>query len=551
MKKLISLLLTLCLLSVLYVPAIAAEKESDQTFHYVTLGASNTNGYALHGYLTEDFYANPVLKPEDGTPGISGYRTVVPYSYPALVADYYRDKGYTVDHAQLAQSAMRVEELRFLLDESFTTDEYMRWRFYAEDKPSTWWYSSLDELRKDYKQSIADADLITYDMGLNNFGVYLTNRLLSGDYGNDLSYVIGSEYASRFYKIRAELEKGVTSLSLGLVKQDDLDTLDNLLDTIAYALLGYCVNFDATMKIIRELNPDATIVVLNVQNIMDSLDVSYKGIPIPLGDIMGIAVNMANSYTSLASPYKNEYLYADAIQNGRVTCFMDQLADYNGDPSTITQDMKDCYNVYDTSLPLYLKFRVAARICVAKGYCPATWTINETEFKKHLPEFVSLCEKNCPDFYDQVMTAEYDAMTTLFQAGLSTNPVPVDDVLSSGDISKQEDALVSGIYDVMNQVTDTYLAGGTYTEEQCQTAIQKLLATDDMKAVAAIGVRASIGNTFFSHPNRQGCQELYEAVVYAIEHGSTGTQVALKEAPNVLVKKPVNTLLRSLKNLIG
>lgn len=70
MKKLVSLVLTLCLLAVLCIPAFAADKKADNTFHYVTLGASNTNGYALHGYLTEDLYANPTLKPEDGTPGI-------------------------------------------------------------------------------------------------------------------------------------------------------------------------------------------------------------------------------------------------------------------------------------------------------------------------------------------------------------------------------------------------------------------------------------------------------------------------------------------------
>ncbi|HPZ01075.1 MAG TPA: hypothetical protein PLS28_06370, partial [Clostridiales bacterium] len=333
---------------------------------------------------------------------------------------YYEKKGYKVDHAQLAQSAMRVEELRFLLDDNFTTDEYMRWRFYSPDKPSTWWYSSLDELRADYKKSIAEADLITYDMGLNNFGVYLTNRLLSGDYGNDLSYVIGDEYAAKFYKIRSDLEDGIAKLSFGLVKKEDFADLDDLLDTFAYALLGYCVNFDATMKIIRELNPDATIVVLNIQNVMEGLDVTIKGIPLPLGDIMGIAVNLANTYTSVLSPYKDDYLYADTTENGRVTYFMDELAAYNGDPSTISGDMKDCCDVYDTSLPLYLKFRVAARICVARGYCPASWVSSEAELKKHLAEFVALCQKNCPAFYEKVMTAEYDTMITLFQAGLKT-----------------------------------------------------------------------------------------------------------------------------------
>ena len=123
-------------------------------------------------------------------------------------------------------------------------------------------------------------------------------------------------------------------------------------------------------------------------------------------------------------------------------------------------------------------------------------------------------------------------------------------VLENGT-RKEEDALVAGIFDVMNDVADTYLAGGTYTDAMTQKAIDSLLSTDAMKAVAAVGVRASIGNTFFSHPNREGCQELYDAVIYALEHNSNGTQVLLKEAPNVLVKKPVKALLRSLGHLLG
>ncbi len=541
LKKTLALVLALTMLFALCVPALAAEGEEseDNVFHYVSLGASNSNGYALHGYLTEDMYANPILSgAQTGTPGdISGYRSTPPYSYPALVRDYFAELGYEVDHDQLAQSSMRVEELRFLLDPEFTTDEYMEWRFYDPNDSWTWWYSNLDELRADYKQSITEADLITYDMGLNNFGVYLTNNLLSDSYGNDLHYVIPDKYADMYYDIRAKIESGI--ISLGILDQGTFDTLDNLTDTIAYAILGYCINFDATIGIIREWNPDATLVVLNVQNIMAGLKASIAGIELPLGEIIGVATKIANTYTSLLSPYADEYLYADTTENGRVTCFMDQLLEYNGDPATLDQDMRECLDVYDTSLPMYLKFRVAARIAASMGDPLATQALtNKNVLKNNLPYFVEFCEANCPELYAQTMENAYDVIMTLLQAGIATNPVSVDGILAGADTGDLEDILVDGIYDLINRVTDANINGGGFTDEDIQTAIDTLLCDDNMKAVAAIGVRASIGNTFFSHPNRQGCRELFDAIINALENNITGSEVFMdglsKAAKNII-----------------
>ncbi|MCF0138423.1 MAG: hypothetical protein HUJ66_08690 [Oscillospiraceae bacterium] len=542
-SRLTAVILVITLLAALGVPALAQESESGEVFRYVSLGASNSNGYALHGYLTEEMYANPILSgAQTGTPGdISGYRRTPPYSYPALVKEYFENLGYTVEHAQLAQSSMRVEELRFLLDESFTTDEYMRWRFYAPDNSWTWWHSNLDALREDYRQSITEADFITYDMGLNNFGVYLTNNLMSHSYGNDLHYVIDDGYADLFYSLRGRLESAVTAL--GIVDQGTLDTVDDLMDTMAYALLGYCTSFDATIGIIREWNPDASLVVLNVQNIMAGLELSVEGISIPLGDIVGAVTTVANTYTSLLSPYAGEYLYADVTENGRVTCFIDQLAEYNGDPDTLDRDMRDCLDVYDTALPMYLKFRVAARIAAFMG--DETAIAAETDkkvFRSNLPYFAEFCEENCPELYEKTLSNAYDVIMSILQAGIAVNPVPAGGLLGGADTGRLEDELVDKLFETINNVTDANLAGGSFSDEDIKNAVDYVLYCDDAKAVAAIGIRASIGNTFFSHPNRQGCRELFEAVINAYEKdidGSAAFTDMMKEASENAVRGTV------------
>ncbi|MCF0124052.1 MAG: hypothetical protein HUJ67_08060 [Ruminiclostridium sp.] len=522
-KKFIAIILVITLALPIGITAFAAETENAEEFHYVSLGASASNGYGLRGYLSDDMYQNPILSgAQTGSlTDISGYGKTPAGSYPALVKEYFENKGCTVDHDQLAQSSMRVEELRFLLDEDFATDGYTRWRFYDPDKPSTWWYSNLDTLREEYKQSITEADLITYDMGVNNFGVYLSHNLLGNGTGNDLRYVMEEPYADMFYSAREKLQSRITAL--GIVDQETLDTLNNFTDTLAYALLGYCTNFDATMEIIRQWNPDASIVVLSVQNTIAGVNVSVNGTKIPLGDLFGIVISIANSYTALYSPYHRDYLYADVSQKGRVTNFGDQLLAYDGDPDTLDQDMKDCMDVYETSLPMYLKFRVAAQIAASDGYETA---INaETDpsiLAANLSNFVSYCETHCSDLYESTLTNAYDVMATVLQAGFSTNPLPIDGLLSGADMDTLEAELVANLIKLISDVTEANINGNPYSDQDIQDAIDALLYNDDVKAVAAIGIRLSIGNTFFSHPNREGYQELYSAVINAIENKTSG-----------------------------
>lgn len=538
-KKALAFVLVLTMILALSVPAFA---DGEEVYHYVSLGASNSNGYALHGYLTEDLYANPSGRPDDDGPGLSGYRTTPPYSYPWLMVQYLEGQGYTVDHAQLAQSSMRVEELRFLLDDSFTADEYTKWRFYDENNSGTWWFTKLEQYREDYKKSVAEADLITYDMGLNNFGVYLINRLMSNNYGADFSHILGTEYAERFYALREQLHASLDALTGGALSGKDLEEVESLLDTMAYALLGYIVHFDATMKIIYELNPDVTMVVMSVQNVMADLGVSLKGVELPLGALFGSFVDIANTYMTVGSPYSTRYLVADTRADGRVSYFVDDLVNYNGDPATLTQDMRDCLDAYDTSIPVFLRFRLAADMAVSKGLLPAEYKNRKEPLRSNLPKAVEIAEANFPELYHKALENAYDTLYTFMKAAIRTNPLPIDGVVDGADIGKLEDQLVAEVIDLVAKVADANLYGEGFTEEMMQAEIDRILCDDNMKAVAAIGVRSSIGNTFFSHPSPAGCRELYDSIVYALENGQTGDQAffkALDDAAGDIIENTV------------
>ena len=57
------------------------EKEK---FNYVSLGASNVNGYGMYGYVDEWAYDYPL---EKANQNVYGYKSDTPDSYPVLIAD--------------------------------------------------------------------------------------------------------------------------------------------------------------------------------------------------------------------------------------------------------------------------------------------------------------------------------------------------------------------------------------------------------------------------------------------------------------------------------
>ena len=116
-RSFISMLLAICLMLGIMPAAFAAEAADTGgkgTIKYVSLGASNVNGFGLSGYLPEGTTAA-----NKDTANVYGYLRSPEGSYPDLIRDYLVEQGYAVELDQLAISSMRVEELRVLLDEDY------------------------------------------------------------------------------------------------------------------------------------------------------------------------------------------------------------------------------------------------------------------------------------------------------------------------------------------------------------------------------------------------------------------------------------------------
>ena len=375
---------------------LSRENSSDDALHYVSLGASNTNGYGHHGYLDSEIYEDPLAAPKANMNDY-GYDKAPANAYPALIKNALEEKtGRNVELHQLAISSMRVEEVLWLLDDNCVPDEYMNWRFTGG---KSWFDMAHKEggreaLRVEYREYIADADVITVDLGWNNFGVYAFNNIMTilkeggTRYWKAPSFdsIMDSGKVEEYYALRDKvieiLNKNVDLVGTALSN----DVIQMLADVLAYATLGACYNFDKVIEKIYELNPDANVVVINIQNLADELVLNLKGIEIPLGDIYGELIEFVDVYRASVSPYANKYGFAHAGENGDVDTFLDEFRLWDGDPLTLSQDMKDLFDMYDDNL--YVRSKIEY-IMVGQVFAQVFAELRSTAAEYGLSAFVN------------------------------------------------------------------------------------------------------------------------------------------------------------------
>lgn len=531
MKRWIACILCLVMaVTLLPMQAMAEEPEEDK-FNYVSLGASTTSGFGLRGCVDEYFYTHVDEITDENT---TGYMLAPRDSYPNLIYQVLLSRGYDAKLYQMAQCSMRVEELRFLLDETYPADEFTRWRFYNDSKdPATGWWAYrpglLEELRAAYKENLTKADLITFDLSTNNFGVYLGRNLFSSRGGNDLTAVLGEEYASLYYGIREQGEAISRALLGDDYPQETMDMLHNFEDTLAYALLGYMVNFDATISKIREWNPDAQIIVMSAQNVIAGLNLSVDGIVIPLSDIFGAYVDLANAYMTTISPVAGEYVFADVSGNGRVATFLDDIVLYEGgDASQLPSDIRDCFDYYDNNFHVFGIVDYILRTNEVKSLFT-----NEEEWKA----FYNVA-------YTPACYSAYDAFGRLMREGAKIDTIDVSSL--TGDTGAVENELSKGVQNLLvNSITNSIMttAGLEPEEFDVDAAIDAMLCDDVVRGVAAFAVRTSIGNSFFAHPNPYGCRQLASGALNAWDN-EINAQKALAAAMAEAQADLVNNTLK-------
>jgi len=300
MKKIIALLIALVML---FSIGTAAYAESPKGLVYTALGDSSSNGYGMDEYGDRTYI----------------YGQVVDATYPAKFAKAVGAETFNQD----CLSGLRSEDLRYLLDpENYAGDAYtfeVAFGGYVMGSIARDGIASVKQLSDLYIQHVKEADIVSLNIGLNNFGNFLItnlNTLLGG--GEVLEYSLDSEMEELLSNELVEAFKEAVFDVLGNIEiTEGMDA--GLLAKAADALTGWMVYtyidnlrcLDAIIERIYELNPDVELYVLGMTDPMGH--VCLTGDMINIGALTTLEMDSINTHLKYFAPYCWKYSYVDIM----------------------------------------------------------------------------------------------------------------------------------------------------------------------------------------------------------------------------------------------
>jgi len=502
MKKLISFILVLSMVFASTAMLFATEQQDD--FNYVSLGSSQTYGYGFPGFegYNNNKYATAM-----------GYELMLPDAFPSLMKKYledlYPDKKINVN--QLAISSFRSNELLLFLDDDFKFDLYSEY-FVRQDQmlldrlAKQLTYTSGSSVSKDeafavlkqqYRTAITDAHLITYDLGCGNFGLNFWDIFFEPDQDIIYKNLLSTEEYEMFSKYRTIVETQINSLLVASnINPDDLSLFKNYVDSLTYSFVGYCTSLDRTMDWIYENNPNATVVVMQIQNMIAGQKYIVDGVELPIGDLMNIAISLANNYAASYSKHAKDYLYARITDDQRVRFLVDDMMEYEG-PDDLTKTIIGCLELYNLD---FYGFDLGQMF-------DSVYTSNGGFIKD--------------DNYNDAKTNAYDAFVKWYQAIMSQDIVGI---CTGAD--EYYELLWTDFHDLMNELLDDATVDFNKSQTN-QKAIDKALKafdkfTDTEKSYIVGFFMADFAGGVFQHPDQQGDAQMAQAVQRCLENNVTG-----------------------------
>ena len=348
-KRVLVLVVVFAMLTSTFAPALGifateinnnTNESTSENKHYVSIGDSMTNGYGFEGYL----------QGETGHDFLNGVGTYGEGSYALQFESYLKEKygADNVDHTKLAASALRAEDLLYLLggrnepaDDWFDEVEYYTGKSYAELAPY-------------YQNAVKDADIITLGIGNASFGAFMLSRITSalGVMGGSLSaeqieaYTLENALAlleNEDDKAKVlELYNKFQGLLFSYVGAEIATTykLDLVCNIFAYVTANFILNFAKSVDKIVELNEkeNLEVILIGLMNTTYGMVITVdENTSIPFGDIMDEMFGALNAYISayvsakqLAGEYEGvKFLYAEQTNPAFIVNALDDLAANN------------------------------------------------------------------------------------------------------------------------------------------------------------------------------------------------------------------------------
>lgn len=399
-KKIVALVLSFTMIFTSGALTVFAEKDTPQnTIKYVALGDSMSQGYMFTDYS------------EDGSHSC-GWNGSSKRSSIVLFKNYLAEKhNATVDLTDLSIQGFQPDELWALFrqhdeqgysianDSSLpkgSQDHFGHWT--ENDSWGTAIFNSYSDMSNYFYNAINDADVITYDIGINYFGTYLSDRALegkaayvneSGEHFTDLLYKLTPKERQLVEKLRKSIEDALTKADLKMVGE--------IIDTMLYGVCAYIYYTDLCIDKIYKINPDVELVVVGLYNPKRSIKLNVGSAKIDVSKIADLAMEALNVYSTSLNKHAKQYKYADMVKNPAKS-FGDEVY---GDKENLDLDIKCNLGVAgyelvknkDLTIDNYslYKNQVPSIKTIAAAYNAVSPTDNQKEIVAFTDNFIDIC----------------------------------------------------------------------------------------------------------------------------------------------------------------
>ena len=294
-RKCISFVLTIALFTSVVAPASAAVADmfskSSYNAYYVALGDAVTEGYGLDD-------------PDD--------------VYYVRVAEAL---GKSDDYYAYSHNKLRVEEIRYLLDDGYNGDGY-----------TSAIGSMLKHKRTEVQGYVSNAEVITINAGVRNFSTYIVEQMvhyLENNGAVKYNYSFDAFYDEKVQDALYDIKNVVTEQFAAIAPDEGVKALEFanfVVEVSTYAVMSYITSFNGMIASTYKLNPDVDLYVIGIYNPMQDEVLSFSNgettKDIPLGTFFGALVELANAYAQILAPRAYDYTYVDP---GNPELLIDQM----------------------------------------------------------------------------------------------------------------------------------------------------------------------------------------------------------------------------------
>lgn len=247
----------------LYYQTPAEEPEEEAVCYYrnyVSIGDSCGSGVGLPYYLE--------LVKETGQKWITC--TEIEGSYPALVAEAVGAENFDQFHFPGARTA----DIRYLLDKTFRTDWVIEGQamYLSEGTISK---AEMDAHRDAVIEAVRNADLITIDVGINDYWLPIIAAIydIAGDGRLGGGALTVPELVARFGSIGALVDNAMSYLRAWIMNPLHAPSyVLKLMSALYKWVMDYQVNTMGILNQIYKLNPNAKVVVCGTYNAVEGWD---------------------------------------------------------------------------------------------------------------------------------------------------------------------------------------------------------------------------------------------------------------------------------------